>query len=504
MSQPIDRRQFQKRLSAALATTAFLPLGCATQGPGGSETPASSGKEIPAGGSGILKVTRGAPVLTVPEVMPEGARWRYGLILPFQAGPTTGGAFVNVRIRNGVMGHKIGHGDYEAGNDVVLFDSVEGVLPGSTLTLHRNHDEPNPHSDPPGQTSIMVKYPMRGGFVPLGAKNASGADHPGVGTGFGISLALARRKKASDHPDGAGFSLEENYQYFEVFQLAFDGERMRQADVERFRSETMVKGWWIYNGGLANAIPSGDDLLLCVSAAAPGGGGSYDPRVPGGSGVLRWSRQGGRWQPDSFVMVTGTDSSSEASLIRDLDGSLLLAARPGPQDFHSVRVWRSRDEGESWEQIIDVRGIISIAPITLNRALDGTPYIASNIYLVPTHPIDQRFRPFQDRQGRVMGGGWTRQKLYLWPLNQERNGLETPILARDCRAEFGPPPGESMWRVDHPFAANLRLADEKWHNVMGYRIHEDVEDHDTVSPPQTGAYLEGVISAGQPIPDWIF
>ena len=504
MSQPIDRRQFQKRLSAALATTALLPLGCATQGPGGSETPASSGKEIPAGGSGILKVTRGAPVLTVPEVMPEGARWRYGLILPFQAGPTTGGAFVNVRIRNGVMGHKIGHGDYEAGNDVVLFDSVEGVLPGSTLTLHRNHDEPNPHSDPPGQTSIMVKYPMRGGFVPLGAKNASGADHPGAGTGFGISLALARRKKASDHPDGAGFSLEENYQYFEVFQLAFDGERMRQTEVERFRSETMVKGWWIYNGGLANAIPSGDDLLLCVSAAAPGGGGSYDPRVPGGSGVLRWSRQGGRWQPDSFVMVTGTDSSSEASLIRDLDGSLLLAARPGPQDFHSARVWRSRDEGESWEQIIDVRGIISIAPITLNRALDGTPYIASNIYLVPTHPIDQRFRPFQDRQGRVMGGGWTRQKLYLWPLNQERNGLETPILARDCRAEFGPPPGESMWRVDHPFAANLRLADEKWHNVMGYRIHEDVEDHDTVLPPQTGAYLEGVISAGQPIPDWIF
>ncbi len=35
MSQPIDRRQFQKRLSAALATTALLPLGCATQGPGG-------------------------------------------------------------------------------------------------------------------------------------------------------------------------------------------------------------------------------------------------------------------------------------------------------------------------------------------------------------------------------------------------------------------------------------------------------------------------------------
>ena len=304
MSQTIDRRQFQKRFSAALAATAVLPLGCDTQGPP-SETPASSATGIPEGGSGILSVTRGAPVLTVPEKMPEGARWRYGLILPFQAGPSTGGAFANLRIRNGVMGHRIGHGDYEVGNDVVLFDSVEGVLPGSTLALHRNHDEPNPHTDPPAQTAIMVKYPMRGGFVPLGAKNASGADHPCAGTGFGISLALARRKQGSDHPDGAGFSLEENYQYFEVFQLAFDGERMRQTDVQRFRPESMVEGWWIYNGGLANAIASGDDLLLCVSAAAPEGGGSYDPRVPGGSGVMRWSRQGGRWQPDSFVMVIG-------------------------------------------------------------------------------------------------------------------------------------------------------------------------------------------------------
>ena len=103
-----------------------------------------------------------------------------------------------------------------------------------------------------------------------------------------------------------------------------------------------------------------------------------------------------------------------------------------------------------------------------------------------------------------MGGGWTRQKLYLWPLNRERTGLGTPILARDCRAEFGPPPGDSMWRVDHPFAANLRLGDGNWHNVMGYRIHEDVEDHDAASPPQTGSYLEEIVSAGQPIPAWSF
>ena len=41
-----------------------------------------------------------------------------------------------------------------------------------------------------------------------------------------------------------------------------------------------------------------------------------------------------------------------------------------------------------------------------------------------------------------------------------------------------------MWRVDHPSSTNIQLADGKWHNVLGYRIHEDVEAH-AVIPAQT-------------------
>ena len=48
----------------------------------------------------------------------------------------------------------------------------------------------------------------------------------------------------------------------------------------------------------------------------------------------------------------------------------------------------------------------------MNVAADGTPYIAPNIYLVPTDPIDKRFKVFRDSKGRIKGGGWTRQKLY--------------------------------------------------------------------------------------------
>lgn len=493
-----------RRFTVLLAVASLMAsTGC---GPGAEHT---SGRKpptetVPASGRGITGASTEGPDFRVPGDVPEGKHWRYGLILPFQVAPRTGAAFLNARIRNGVMGHKWGHGDYEVGNDVVLFQDISQISTEPALVLTRNHDEPNPKSIPPNQPSIMVKYPMRGGFIPLQAKRPDGSVYAHAGTGFGVSVALARRKAANDHPNGATFTEAENYQYYEIFQLAYDGSRLKMTDSARVPPDQMVSGWWVSNSGLSNAIPSGEDLILGMTcyrfkaAVHP-----KNPTAPA-SGVMRWSRNGGKWQPISFAPVSPPDNSSESSLIRGLDGSLLFAVRPGPADFHAVQVWRSQDEGESWEKIIDVRGLISIAPVTVNRGLDGTPYIASNIYLVPTDPIDKSFKLFRDRKGRIKGGGWTRQKLYFWPFTKDRKGLEAPILARDPRAEFGPPPGGSMWRVDHPSSAIIQLADGKWHNVVGYRIHEDVEDHDKAMPAQTGAYLEEVVSAGTPIPAWDF
>ena len=91
----------------------------------------------------------------------------------------------------------------------------------------------------------------------------------------------------------------------------------------------------------------------------------------------------------------------------------------------------------------------------------------------------------------------------LWPLNAARTGLEAPLVARSCRAEFGPPPGDSAWRADHPSAVTVQLADGEWRHVLGYRIVEVAElTHATDPTPQTGAYLEEVITDGQAIPVW--
>mgnify|MGYP006145732939 CR=1 FL=1 len=51
---------------------------------------------------------------------------------------------------------------------------------------------------------------------------------------------------------------------------------------------------------------------------------------------------------------------------------------------------------------------------------------------------------------------------------------KTPIVVKDCRAEFGPPPGNSnwTWRADHPSGMTLRLADGKWHTILGVRVQD--------------------------------
>ena len=457
-------------------------------------------------GKGIVAVTRGAAAVTAPPDLPEGKTWRYGIFLPFQIAPRKAAAFVNIRIRNGILApepvaDKM-FGDYEVGVDVIPFDSISDVRPEAAVVMSRNHTSTNPNSKPPGQPALMVTYPARGGFVPHGSKRTDGSPHPHAGTGFGIVLAEARELlDAQKLEGGRRYHDAEGFRYFEVHQLSYDGQSLKVTDTQRIGVTDFLPGWRIENGAIANAIPDGDDMLVGMV------GSPANPPGPHGSGVMRWVRDS-RWCPAAFSLVTGHDGSTEPSLIRDTDGSLLFCARgsdaASPPAKHDIRIWRSTNGGTTWTRIIHVRGAIAGGPISLNRAADGTPYIAANIYEVALFVIADRYRLPRDAEGYVLGGGWSREKLYLWPLNEKRTRLEAPLLARDPRAEFGLPPGGSIWRADHPSAATVQLADGKWHNVIGYRVLEDVEWHDQAPPPQTGAYLEEVLSAGEPIPAWKF
>jgi hypothetical protein len=171
----------------------------------------------------------------------------------------------------------------------------------------------------------------------------------------------------------------------------------------------------------------------------------------------------------------------EPTLIRDIDGSLLFTARFAYDKFdeHALRVWRSAD-GKSWKLIIEQPNVKGQAPVTINRATDGTPYIVSN-------PL-----------------GRERDKLVLWPLNRDHTAFEDPVTARDALEQFGPPPSGRVWFMDHANAGVVRLSDGHWHNLLVYRIMDRGEHSGRPPAPQSGLYVEEVLSSGPEIPAWKF
>jgi hypothetical protein len=433
---------------------------------------------------------------------PASKLWLYQVALPFQVSSTQAAIFCNLReaLAQGV--------DFEVGNDAIVFGSLGEIATVQPVLLNRNHAEPNPKTSPAGQPATMVKYPIRGGFVPLGAKQSDGSPHPGAGTGFGLSMVQAWKVLVDGPPpyQQNGYSGAESYSYWEFQQFAFDGTIFRVTATHRIGLDKLLPGWIIPNGGMTNAIPDGTDLLVAMVGKEPKV--DFNGVRPSGSGFLRFRRESGEWRPISFNLVPGSTGLFEPSLVRDTDGTLLFSGRGGSQPNHrnDIRIWRSKDSGQTWAMIIEVKGVVSPAPITLNQAADGTPFITANLQSVmPGHrdPLS-----LSAKGGRAVEAGKnSRSTLSLWPLKEDRSGLAEPISVRDCRAEFGPPTGGSnwTWRADHPSAMTVRLADGKWHTLLGVRVQDYREIKEAMAPtPHTGMYVHEVISTGPPHAIWNF
>lgn len=430
----------------------------------------------------ITRVTTGPAGLVTPPDSTKDQRLVYGLGFALQIAPTRAAVLCNLRVEG------VPIWDFENGTDVIVFDSLTGLSPQNAVAVSRN--EIRAEGDA-GQ-KIAVKYPITGGFVPFGALRPDGTAHPHAGTGFGLCQALSFPVDAKGH-----FSWSDKFVHrCEVHQFSYDGKQFHSVRSSSGLEQAWPAAgvWQISAPGLTNAISEGDDLLLPVTATD--GSGSY-------SGVSRWSRNGGTWQPVSFSPVTpGDEGWAEPSLVRDSEGALLFSARgsggdrlarvqvwrkqgQGPQwqlvvSTEDVRVWQKRAQGPEWGLILNLPNAHNEGPISIGCAADGMPYIAAN----------------QPGSGR--------QTLCLWPLNAERIDLGKPVLVRAARDEFGPAPNGGAWMVDHPSGAVLRLADGRWHGVVAYRVLGSAEHNGAPPAPQTGWYLEEVLSSGAAVPPWRF
>jgi hypothetical protein len=149
--------------------------------------------------------------------------------------------------------------------------------------------------------------------------------------------------------------------------------------------------------------------------------------------------------------------------------------------------------------------MIPSVPASLNRAVDGTPYFAANLYepqfFLPTGLHSDggvsRLEP--------VGRRGERSTLCLWPLNDARDGFDAQFVMRDPLSEFGLPPHGTVWAADHADGAVVRLADGRWRALVGWRLLEWKENTHLIAPgPLTGSYLDEVVSFGPPAPLWVF
>ena len=437
--------------------------------------------------SGILRVTRGPADLVIPA---DGDGFRYGTGYLCQVGPTQACLLSNLRTE----GYPVG--DFEAGVDAVVFDDAARIADAPAVPVTRTVKYADRHT---GQWRVVIKHGVKGGFVPWGARRPDGSPHPHAGTGVGFCAALDFPMKGNGYYDKTE-KTKGMVRTTEVQQLSFDGQRFRVTHTETHTKSRplQVPGspWKIYSPPLRMGIPDGDDLLFASAAT------TNDPSAwfsdPHACGVLRWRRMDKVWRPIAFtpvvqsrvpakpVVVYGKKMSVvpiEPTLVRDLDGSLLFTARFAYDTFdeHVLRVWRSSDGASNdWKLIIESPDTKGQAPVSINRALNGTPYIVST-------PL-----------------GREREKLSLWPLNKDRTGFDTPITVRDARQQFGPPPSRQVWFMDHSNGGVVRLADGDWHDLLVYRIMDRGEHSGRAPAPQSGLYVEEVLCNGDVVPEWNF
>ena len=481
MPGQISRRTVIRYLGGVSAAA----VGLATRIVADDHEEISAGPDSVPGGTGIVRVTRGAADLKVPR---DGEGFRYGTGYLFQAGPKQAGLLCNLRTEGFPVG------DFEAGMDVLVFDDVAKIAAAAPVPVTRTVKYADRVT---GRWRIVLKHGVKGGFVPFGARRPDGSPHPHAGTGVSFCEALDFPMKGNGYYDKRE-KTRGMVRTTEVHQLAFDGRTFSVPRVVTYTEAKPLRApgskWKIYCPSLRMGIPDGDDLLFAVAATTDDTSRWFgNPHV---SGVSRWRRIDGRWRPVAFNPIVSCRPTKkpqvvygqtmrvqpiEPTLVRDIDGSLLFTARFAYEKFdeHALRVWRSID-GRTWKLVIEQPGMKGQAPVSINRAADGTPYLVSN-------PV-----------------GRERDKLVLWPLNKDRTGFEEPVVVRDALKQFGPTPSGKVWFMDHSNAAVVRLADGHWHNLLVYRIMDRGEHSGRPPAAQSGLYVETVMSSGPEIPAWNF
>lgn len=442
-------------------------------------------------------ITKRARALSVAPSAPDGDAWSYECACMVQLSPTEIGVAPLIRGNSS----RLQTVDLLMGSDLLIVDQVDPVVPKAVIPLIRTERGSDPRN---GKPMLLMKAIGCIGFVPVGALLPDGTPHPHAGTGFGLAevqgVPLGEDGKAATY---GWWLADEPYMAHELQQYRYDGKRFRIEKTETVPSDELLDGWVFLANPLFNLCADGDGFLGGF-AAIPRGDAPLHPKELTDrfvhstgltSGVGRFRRINGAWRLADFQVVPGAENLVEHTLVRGPDGGLYFSGRGrAASNLNTISLWRSFNDGASWERVLHIPDGRAGTPVSINRALDGSLYFAGN----PNRSVNSYGRPHDSNL--------LRETLWIWPLAGDRSTLLEPITVRDGRIDFGPPPHGSIWWADHPVGRNVRLADGQWHHLLTYRVLEEAENLAGASATAcTGTYIEELVTPGSAgAPEWRF
>ena len=318
-----------------------------------------------------------------------------------------------------------GGGDKCVGNDGFVITSLADIDAANAIPLNR----PEQHYPlKSGGTAWMAKFPVTGGFAPLGCKLGNGCSHGGAGTGLFVSGGMTFNADGTSADDYSEV-------IYEFIQVKWDG---RNLSVTQREFVDTLCGHQLCGAALSHWLADGDSLLAPFSTTQ-------------GLVVVRFQFDGRSWQATEsgkpFAShyegkTLNVRGESEPSIQKRRDRYFIYTRGSDPVG----RLYTSRD---GLNYTLCSQRYNNTVPQALNMTLDGRLYVATN----PNMDV-------------------LRNPLVAYPFVDETldipNCFGAPIVihdqdhVRDCS-------GDSIPFVDHGVASNVFL-EGRWRHLLWYRV----------------------------------